>query len=353
MKLKYLITAALAAFSLLTACDDDDKPTFYYPEEETFDMSGFAKGADVSWITQMEKAGLKFYNAAGTEYECMELMRELGMNSIRLRVWVNPTEGWCDADDVLIKAWRAKQLGFRLMIDFHYSDTWADPANQGIPAAWADLDSDGIASAVSAHTTQVLTLLKNNDIDVEWVQVGNETTNGMLWDNDDDSRTGKASVNMANYAKYTMAGYEAAKAVYPDSKVVVHLDRGQKQSNYKWIFDGLRDNGAKWDIIGMSLYPETDTWETLNQQCYESMEYVVDRYGCDVMVCEVGMSWDEAETAKLYLTDIIAKTKSVSGGRGVGVFYWEPQSYGNWNGYTKGAFDDSGRPTVAMDAFAN
>src|SRR5262245_28461707 len=97
----------------------------------------FAKGADISWITQMEAAGIKFYNASGTAMDCMQLMKSLGMNSIRLRVWVNPTNGWCNNADVVAKAKRAQQLGLRLMIDFHYSDYWADPGKQNKPAAWA------------------------------------------------------------------------------------------------------------------------------------------------------------------------------------------------------------------------
>ena len=99
-------------------------------------MSGFAKGADVSWLTEMEQDGVKFYNQYGKAEECMRLLRDLGTNAIRLRVWVNPEGGWCGKDDVIAKASRAQALGYRLMIDFHYSDTWADPGNQKVPAAW-------------------------------------------------------------------------------------------------------------------------------------------------------------------------------------------------------------------------
>ena len=99
-------------------------------------MSGFAKGADVSWLTEMEGDGVNFYSASGKKQECLSLLRDLGVNSIRLRVWVNPDGGLCNKNDVVAKAWRAQQLGFRLMIDFHYSDTWADPAHQTVPAAW-------------------------------------------------------------------------------------------------------------------------------------------------------------------------------------------------------------------------
>lgn len=143
-----------------TSCNDDDKPVFPEEPEETYDMTGFVRGADVSWLTEMEANGRKFYDAHGKERECMSLLRELGMNAIRLRVWVNPVDGWCNQADVVAKAWRAHNLGYRLMIDFHYSDTWADPGNQTKPAAWEDYSFDELRQAVANHTTEVLTTLK-------------------------------------------------------------------------------------------------------------------------------------------------------------------------------------------------
>ena len=311
----------------------------------------FANGADVSWLTQMEASGKKFYNASGTQTECMALLKSLGMNAIRLRVWVNPSGGYNNAADVLVKARRANDLGMRLMIDFHYSDTWADPGHQTKPAAWTSLSLADLKSALATHTTDVLTLLKNNGITPEWVQVGNETSNGMLWD------TGKASVSMANYAALTTAGYDAVKAVFPDCKVIVHLNNGYNNTTFRWIFDGLKNNGGKWDVIGLSVYPTWYTtandWTNCNIATLANMNDMVSRYGKEVMVVECGMSWDSPVACKNFLTDLITKTKSVTGGKGLGVFYWEPECYGNWQGYSLGAFDNSGKPTIAMDAFNN
>jgi len=308
-------------------------------------VDSFAKGADVSWVTQMEAANKKFYTSAGTEMECLALLKSLGMNSIRLRVWVNPSDGWCNIQDVLVKALRAKNLGMKIMIDFHYSDTWADPANQTKPAAWAALNFTDLKTALVTHTVDVLTTLKTNGITPNWVQVGNETGNGMLWED------GKASTNMANYAALTTAGYDAVKSVFPVTKVIVHIQNGQDNSLFRWLFDGLKSYGAKWDVIGMSLYPSTTDWQVQNSQCLSNMNDMVARYGKEVMICEVGMSWDSPDIAKSFLTDLIAKTKSVTGSKGLGVFYWEPESYGNWNQYSKGAFDNYGKPTAALDAF--
>ena len=173
------------------------------------------KGADISWLTQMESNGIKFYNSSGTEKECMQLLKDLGMNSIRLRVWVNPANNWNNTADVVAKAIRAKNLGMKIMIDFHYSDSWADPGQQTKPAAWAAQDVATLQTSVYNHTTAVMNALKTNGITPDWVQVGNETNDGMLWPE------GKASVNMANYAKFFIAGYNAVKAVSPSSKVMV------------------------------------------------------------------------------------------------------------------------------------
>lgn len=305
----------------------------------------FAKGADVSWLTEMEAAGRKFYNSSGTQQECMALLKSLGMNTIRLRVWVNPSGGWNNAADVLAKAARAKTLGLRIMIDFHYSDTWADPGHQAKPAAWAGQDLATLKTSLATHTQAVLNTLKDNGITPEWVQVGNETNDGMLWPD------GKASTNMANFTQLVNAGYDAVKAVFPSAKVIVHVSNGHDNTLFRWLFDGLKNNSGKWDVIGMSLYPSPSDWTTKNGQCLTNMNDMVSRYGKEVMIVEVGMSWDQATACKAFLADLITKTKSVSGNKGLGVLYWEPESYNNWQGYTLGAFDNSGKPTVALDAF--
>ena len=308
-------------------------------------VSVFAKGADVGWLTQMEAAGIKFYSGSGTETECMQLLKNIGMNSIRLRVWVDPAGGWNGTNDVVAKAMRAKNLGLKVMIDFHYSDSWADPGQQTKPAAWAALDLAGLQTAVYDHTYNVLQALKSAGVTPEWVQVGNETNDGMLWP------TGRASASMGNFAALVKQGYNAVKAVDTKIKVIVHLSNGYDNNLYRWIFDGLKNNGVQWDIIGMSLYPEPSDWQIRNEQCLVNMNDMVARYGKEIMITEVGMSWDQAGTCKLFIADIITKTKSLSNNKGLGVFYWEPQCYNNWQGYSKGAFDNSGKPTAALDAF--
>ena len=304
----------------------------------------FAKGADISWITQMESNSVKFYSSAGVEQDIIQILKDKGMNSIRLRVWVNPAGGWCNKADILVKALRAKALGLRIMIDFHYSDFWADPGKQNKPATWVGLDIHKLDSAVSAHTTDVLTTLHINGIRPEWVQIGNETNDGMLWDE------GRASKSMTNFASLINAGYTAVKAINSSIKVVVHISNGYDNSLFRYMFDGLKAAGAKYDVIGMSLYPSATNWADLDTQCLANMNDMVNRYGRQVMVCEVGMDVNAPAASKAFLTDIIKKVNSIPGGNGLGVFYWEPEAY-NWQNYSLGAFDDTGKPTIAMDAF--
>lgn len=338
----------LMASVLLISCSNNT-PTPVEPTPVTPVASTFAKGADISWITEMEAKGIKFYNASGTQMEGMALMKSLGMNTIRLRVWVNPSPAYNDKADVVAKAIRAKNLGMRIMIDFHYSDNWADPGKQAKPAAWANLDLAGLKTAIANHTTEVLNELKKNNVTPEWVQVGNETNDGMLWP------TGRASTNMSGFAQMINAGYDAVKAVFPQAKVIVHLANGYDNSLFRWMFDGLKSNGAKYDVIGMSLYPTwaNSTWQVANQNCLNNMNDMVSRYGKEVMIVEIGMPWDQATECQAFIKDIITKTKSVSGSKGLGVLYWEPQAYNNWVGYTLGAFDNSGKPTVALNSFAD
>jgi len=303
------------------------------------------KGADVSWLTQMETEGQKFYDANGTGMDCMELLKSLGVNAIRLRAWVDPADRWCNTTDVINKAIRAKNIGMKIMIDLHYSDWWADPGKQNKPAAWALQDFNALKTSVYDYTVDVMNALKTNRIRPDWVQVGNETNDGMLWPD------GKASTNMVNFAQLVNAGYDAVKSVSSSSKVIVHISNGFDNNLFRWIFDGLKSNDAKWDVIGMSLYPSAANWSTLNEQCLANMNDMISRYNKEIMICEVGMSWDQASACNAFLTDMINKVKSLPGDQVLGVFYWEPECNVNWNGYTLGAFDNSGKPTIALNAF--
>jgi arabinogalactan endo-1,4-beta-galactosidase len=343
MKGPIRLMVAVLLLGLLFACKKGGDPDPVPPPPPP--PVNFAKGADVGWLTEMEAAGKKFYNSSGVEQECIALLKSLGMNTIRLRVWVNPGGVWNGTTDVVTKAVRAKNLGMRIMIDFHYSDTWADPGQQAKPAAWAAQGLTALKTSLYNHTFDVLTALKNGGVTPEWVQVGNEINDGMLWPD------GRASTNMNNLTQLINAGYDAVKAVNNSIKVIVHLSNGFDNTLFRWFFDGFKNNGGKWDVIGMSLYPGLGDWAAMNLQCLANMNDMVARYGKEVMIVEIGMSWDQAATCYAFIADLITKTKSVTGNKGLGVLYWEPEAYNNWQGYPLGAFDNSGKPTAALAAF--
>ena len=308
----------------------------------------FWLGADISGTTELEARGVRLYNAKGDIRENTALMKELGLNAIRLRVWVNPSGGFCSKDDVLTMAKRAQYYGMAVMIDFHYSDWWADPGKQHIPASWQYFKYDEMLYALAEHTRETLQLLKDNHIDVRWVQVGNETTHGMLWP------MGKAEDNMQQYAGLTEAGYQAVKSVYPDATVIVHLDGGCDPYRYNFIFDGLRQYGAHWDMIGISVYPYWDKEAGLTATYQETISKVVDnikalnrKYGCELMIVETGAEAKKPKEGKAIMKALIKAAKTQCEGHCKGVFYWAPELEGQ---YPLGAFQDN-RPTEIMDAF--
>lgn len=304
-----------------------------------------AKGADVSWVSEQESAGYSFYNAAGAKTDPFVLLANLGANAIRLRVWVNPSGGWCNGADTLYKAKRAAARGQRIMLTLHYSDSWADPGQQTKPAAWASMQLPELVTEVDRHTQGILSYLKSNGIQIEWVQVGNEINSGMLWPQ------GRASgSSFGNLVQLINSGHDAVKAVYPGAKVVLHLANGHDNTVCRWFFDGMRSNGAKYDVIGVSHYPNASNWSSRNSALSTNLQDMVARYGKQVVVAETGMDWQQAAASKAMLADVVSRLGAL-GSRAEGVFYWEPQAYPGWRQYTWSALDGSGRFTAALDPF--
>ncbi len=306
----------------------------------------YAYGADVGWVTQEEKEGVVFKDAQGHAADPFQLLKETGINAIRLRVWVDPKDGWNGKEDTLAKCRRAAALGQRIMIDFHYSDNWADPGKQFKPAAWTHDSVDQLKKDVHDHTADVLGYLKANGIDVTWVQVGNEITNGMLWP---DGKTDQP----ANLTAFTNAGYDAVKSVYPDAKVVIHIDNGWDDDQARTWFDRFFANGGRADIIGLSYYPywsKVKDWHLANPMLSTTMSDIVSRYHKPVMVVEIGYAWDQPDDAKAMISDVIARNRAL-GGMGQGVFYWEPDGDPNWSHYPLSAMNANDQFTAAMDAF--
>jgi arabinogalactan endo-1,4-beta-galactosidase len=311
----------------------------------------FAKGADVGWLQQMEATGYVFYNEQGVAQDCFALLKAKGINSIRLRVFVNPSDdkasGHCSPAEVVTMAKRATDLGFRVMIDFHYSDTWADPGKQAKPAAWASHPFSQLLTDVYDHTFNTMTALKASGVTPEWVQVGNEIPGGMLWPEG-------STKNFPQLAQLITKGYEAIKAVSPTSKVIVHLDRGNDNAMYRSFFDQLASNGGKFDVIGMSYYPywlkQDYTASIANLRT--NLQDMVTRYpGKEVVVAEVGGDYTAVQNTYDMLVAVQQAVRAVPQGKGLGVFYWEPEGAKSWSGYQLSAWGDDGKPSPALKAF--
>jgi arabinogalactan endo-1,4-beta-galactosidase len=304
----------------------------------------FANGADIGWLSQMEAQGYVFKDNSGVQRNCLDILKSKGINALRFRVWVNPSSKYCSKQDVAYMAHRADSAGFKVMLDFHCSDTWADPSNQKKPAAWVGDSLSQLLNHLYNHVYSVCDTLKSIGVVPAWVQIGNETNDGMMWED------GRASTHIGNFAAMIKTGYNAVKAVDSSIQVIAHLSDGHNVAMFRRIFDGLRNNGATWDIIGMSVYPYWANlpWATDDSLALITMNDMISRYRTKVMVVETGYLYNDPINANHFLLDLIAKTKSAGG---LGVFYWEPESY-SWMGYNLGAWDPlTKRPTVAMDAF--
>ena len=341
---RFAVVLWVAAFLAAAGCNSPDPGT-----DPGLAGGEFAKGADVSWLTEMESDGCKFYARSGGEMDCLALLRELGVNAVRLRVWVDPAGGWCGKEDVVAKACRAKAWGMRVMIDFHYSDSWADPGKQNKPAAWKDLSFSQLRQAVTDHTTTVLTALRDAGVTPEWIQIGNETTGGMLWP-DGQNYT---DLGFSRYVQLHNAGYSAAKDVFPHAAVVIHVDNGQDAATLDWFFRNCAQHGARYDLIGLSLYPDAGAWRQYTQQFMANVNSLYLKYEKACILCEVGMNWMEEVACNSFLTALIAASQDELAGRFLGIFYWEPEGYQAWSGYGKSAFDNGGHPTMALSAFTN
>jgi arabinogalactan endo-1,4-beta-galactosidase len=304
----------------------------------TLDRSALAHGADISWTTWLEHLGVTWSAADGSVTAPETLLKNLGIDSVRLRVMVNPSTstgvGYADTASVVTATKRFQAAGLtRILIDFHLSDTWADPGHQAVPAAWSSDTTGQLATDVAAHVTSVLTALQAQGITPEWVQMGNEETNGVLWPN---LAKVSGTSNWGPLATVLNAGYDAVKAVDSSIQVILHLDRGGESSLYQWWFDNYLTVGGKWDIIGLSFYPYWQPGDTV-AMLQANLNSLATRYSKPVMVVEVGgPETDEAGTQAL-MAQVKNAVASVPSSQGLGVFYWEPDSNASVTGYNLGA----------------
>jgi arabinogalactan endo-1,4-beta-galactosidase len=289
-------------------------------------------GADLSWVTQMEASGYTWKNASGTTQDIFTICKGLGFSSVRLRVFVNPSNGYCGQADVVAKAKRAAAQGMSVYLTFHLSDTWADPGHQTPPAAWASHNISQLYTDVYNHVKTVVTAVRAVS-NVGWVSIGNETNNGLLWP------LGQASTNPANYAGLIRSGYNGAKAAGAPY-VGVHVSNMADYAVYTWNFGILYSNGVSWDFCAASLYPTTSNYATLISQAKTTAAAMSSKYGKSCVIAEFGIAYNSGSTGAAALKS--ARTICND------LFYWEPECY-NWQGYSMGAWDPSTKmPTVIL-----
>lgn len=363
-----IIPILCTAFSCGTKVTDDNQNG-----EQPQATHEYVVGADISWLSEMERDSKVFKHTDGTiAKDLFEVLADFKMKAVRLRVWVDPYDGWSGKDDMVSLAKRASAAGLDIMVDFHYSDFFADPSRQIIPAAWKADQSDlqKVCSHVAAHTEEVLKAIKKEDITPKWVQIGNETRNGMihptgqLWNS-----SGNIPNSRANFAALYNAGYNAAKAVFPDVIAMPHLNNAWEDN--AWWFREMKQAGAKFDAIALSHYPQVEdgqTWKQVNNKAAANIAALGKEFKLDVYVSEVGVTTTASENeAVMALSDFMGLVKKID--CFAGIFYWEPEVYGNWKpaiygnadlmyqytgkretwgSYGMGAFLDDGRPSAVM-----
>jgi arabinogalactan endo-1,4-beta-galactosidase len=344
-----LLILLLSIVGISASCKDKNKPK---PPTPPVAVDYLAKGGDVSWLPQMEATGFKFFESDGTETDCLVILKNRGMNTVRLRVFVNPSShpqnGHCSTEETVAMAVRAKELGMRVMIDFHYSDTWADPGNQTKPAAWANCTFAALKDSVYQHTYDVLNSLKTAGVTPEWVQIGNEIPSGMLWPEGSYTNFGQLSALINK-------GYDATKEIDTNIKVIVHIDKGNDNARFRWFFDLAVANGMKFDVIGASYYPYwlgSDYTATIND-LETNLNDMVTRYDKDVMVVEVGGDYTLVQNTQDMLNQVISIVRGIPDKRGLGVIYWEPEGAKSWSNYQLNCWQNNGKPSSALDAFLN
>lgn len=301
----------------------------------------FAKGADVSWLPQMEATGYHFFNASGQEEDCLQILKARGINSVRLRTWVNPSNdtqaGHCSQAETIALARRCQDAGLRVMIDFHYGDTWNSVGVQNPPAAWASLTYPQMQVALYNYVFNFCTAMLAAGVTPEWMQNGNEINTGIC------RPTGAVS-NPVQMTGLLNSGYNAMKAVFPTTKVIIHVAQPQNAAAQAML-DAYQSNGGHWDVTGCSSYASS-----VNQAGVQaSVQNLRTRYGKEIMMVEVGGRWDRATDTRTTIASWLTGIQSMGG---TGVFYWEPEGYAPFCTYNMTAWDPTTRqPTLALDAY--
>lgn len=312
----------------------------------------FLYGMDVSSLLSLEKQGATFKDETGSANDLLVILKNAGVQSIRLRLWVDPQSrdglpyggGDNDLETTITLAKRAQNLGFSIVLDLHYSDFWADPGKQVMPKAWQEFSFSELVRIVYIYTHAVLKRFNDENIKLAYVQVGNEIPNGMLWPH------GKLYDEAGNYitgshkrlSALLNAGIKAIRELSPFSKIIIHLDRGGDAKLYKEFFKAMYPLLSSFDIIGLSYYPY---WHGTFNDLATNIKFLKETYVEDIMIMETSYAFDEEERHGPFVVSAL-KTPQVAGfppytmdGQEAymnalinfvaeyevdGLFYWEP-----------------------------
>lgn len=321
-------------------------------ERSNADYSDFIRGADVSMLKDIEDLGGEFYDN-GVKKDALEIMKNHGANYVRLRLWVDPYDsegnsyggGSNDFNTTLYLAKRAQEKGMKVLIDFHLSDYWADPGTQSKPKAWENLSYDELKTTLYNYMKNTLNDFKNQGVVPDMVQVGNETSSGILWDEGKIGGDYTDFTQLAELLNQAISGVRAS--VGNQTKIVLHLDNGGNNSLYRWWFDGVTGCGfdLDFDIIGLTYYP---MWHGTMDDLQYNLNDISARYNKDVMIVETAYAFTLADGDGLgssfspqdeeiggypasvqgqkdFMSDLESVILNVPGNRGLGFFYWEPE----------------------------
>lgn len=313
----------------------------------------FIKGVDISTLLEVEKCGGRFFDN-GLEKDALTILEDYGFNAVRLRLWNHPYSedgkpygaGNNDLPTTILLAKRALDKGMDFLLDYHYSDFWADPGKQYVPKAWQNYSVDELEKAVYDYTVETLTALRLADAFPTMVQVGNELSNGLLWP------YGKVP-KYDNIAKFVNAGIRGVRAVDSDIPIMIHLDNGGNNELYRRWFDEYLKRGEDFQVIGLSYYP---FWHGTMQMLIDNMTDIAKRYQKDLIVAEVSMGFTMEDYSSLealsseerkgyatkpslvekieypmtkqgqcdFMRDFLQVLKNIPENRGRGFYYWEP-----------------------------
>jgi arabinogalactan endo-1,4-beta-galactosidase len=310
-----------------------------------FPQTEFLKGADISFLQQIEDHG-GIYKENGVACDPITILKNHGINIIRIRLWNNPPDGYNNLTKLLIIAKRIKEANLKLLVDFHYSDSWADPGKQFKPAAWDSLNFNSLEDSLYQFTKNVLSSLKAQNTFPDIIQIGNEITSGILWNDgrvDGIYNTPAQWSNLTSLLKKCISAANEVRGI-DTMKVMIHLDCSTDAIKCRWFFDSLSSYNVNFDYIGLSYYP---WWHGAFNLLASNLFYLAARYHKPIIVAETGypwtLGWDDTtnnyiglpsqllrgypatvEGQKNFLSDLITIDNNIPDNLGKGVFYWEP-----------------------------